>query len=110
MIVTKSVEIGGKLLTIETGRFARQADGAVMARYGDTMILVTAVAAEKAVEGQDFFPLQVEYREKHPRQVNSRGDSSNAKENHPKRKFSVQDKSTDRLDRSSRMNLKMKLK
>lgn len=64
MIVTKSVEIGGKLLTLETGRFARQADGAVMARYGDSMILVTAVAAEKAVEGQDFFPLQVEYREK----------------------------------------------
>jgi len=64
MIVTKSVEIGGKLLTLETGRFARQANGAVMARYGDTMILVTAVAAETAVEGQNFFPLQVEYREK----------------------------------------------
>jgi len=64
MVVTKSVEIGGKLFTIETGRFAKQAGGAVMVTYGETMVLVTAVASEQAKEEQDFFPLQVEYREK----------------------------------------------
>ncbi|MDP3682651.1 MAG: polyribonucleotide nucleotidyltransferase, partial [Ignavibacteria bacterium] len=64
MVVTKSVEIGGKLFTIETGRFAKQANGAVMVTYGETMVLVTAVASELAKEDQDFFPLQVEYREK----------------------------------------------
>jgi polyribonucleotide nucleotidyltransferase len=64
MKVTKEVEIGGRILSIETGRFAKQADGAVMVRYGDTMVLATVVAKREAVEGQDFFPLQVEYREK----------------------------------------------
>lgn len=64
MVVTKSIEIGGKILSIETGRYAKQANGSVMVRYGDTMVLVTAVAAETPAEGQDFFPLQVEYREK----------------------------------------------
>src|ERR1035438_4281072 len=64
MIVTKETEIGGKILSLETGRFAKQANGAVMVRYGDTMVLVTAVAAEEAKEDQDFFPLQVEYRER----------------------------------------------
>lgn len=64
MVITKEVEIGGKILSIETGRYAKQANGAVMVRYGDTMVLVTAVAAEEAKADQDFFPLQVEYREK----------------------------------------------
>jgi len=64
MVVKKSVEIGGRLFTIETGRFAKQANGAVMVSYGETMVLVTAVASEQAKEDQDFFPLQVEYREK----------------------------------------------
>lgn len=64
MIVKKEVEIGGKTFSIETGRYAKQAGGAVMVRYGDTMVLVTAVAAAEAKEDQDFFPLQVEYREK----------------------------------------------
>jgi polyribonucleotide nucleotidyltransferase len=64
MIVKKEVEIGGKTFSIETGRYARQAGGAVMVRYGDTMVLVSAVAAAEAKEDQDFFPLQVEYREK----------------------------------------------
>jgi len=64
MIIKKEVEIGGKVFSIETGRFAKQANGAVMVRYADTMVLVTAVAAEEAKEEQDFFPLQVEYREK----------------------------------------------
>jgi len=64
MLVQKEVEIGGKKLTIETGRYAKQANGSVMVRYGDTMVLVTAVAAKEAKEDQGFFPLQVEYREK----------------------------------------------
>ncbi|MEX2190849.1 MAG: polyribonucleotide nucleotidyltransferase [Bacteroidota bacterium] len=64
MMTTKQIEIGGKSFTLETGRLARQAHGAVMARYGDTMVLATVVSAYKAKEGQDFFPLQVEYREK----------------------------------------------
>jgi len=64
MFVSKSVEIGNTTLTIETGKLARQADGAVTVRYGDTMVLVTAVASEHARENIDFFPLTVEYREK----------------------------------------------
>jgi polyribonucleotide nucleotidyltransferase len=64
MIVKKEVEIGGKIFSIETGRYARQANGAVMVRYGDTMVLVSAVASPEAKEDQSFFPLQVEYREK----------------------------------------------
>lgn len=48
MIIKKEVEIGGKIFSIETGRYAKQANGAVMVRYADTMVLVTAVAAEEA--------------------------------------------------------------
>jgi polyribonucleotide nucleotidyltransferase len=58
------VEIGGRKLTLETGRVAKQADGSVLVRYGDTVILATVVAARSATEGQDFFPLSVDYRER----------------------------------------------
>src|SRR5689334_6949959 len=64
MLITKSIEFGGRTMSIETGRFAKQADGAVMVRFGDTMVLATVVAAKEADEGKDYFPLQVEYREK----------------------------------------------
>jgi polyribonucleotide nucleotidyltransferase len=64
MFIHKEVEIGGKKLIIETGRYAKQANGSVMVRLGDTMVLVTVVAATEAKEDQGFFPLQVEYREK----------------------------------------------
>src|SRR5512140_1973944 len=64
MKVTKEVEIGGKAFSIETGRFAKQADGAVMARFGDTMVLATVVATKELNDKFDYFPLQVEYREK----------------------------------------------
>ena len=64
MIISKETKIGNHTLTIETGRVARQADGAVTVRYGDTMVLVTAVAAEEVRDDLDFFPLSVEYREK----------------------------------------------
>ena len=62
--VFKEIEIGGRKLSIETGRFAKQASGAVMVRYADTLLLATVVAAEKMIEGTDFIPLSVEYREK----------------------------------------------
>lgn len=56
--------VGDKQITIETGRLAKQADGAVTVQLGETVIVVAAVAATKAKEGQDFFPLTVDYREK----------------------------------------------
>src|SRR5262245_42836951 len=56
--------IGGQQLTIETGKLAKQADGAVTVQLGETIVMVAAVAATKAKEGQDFFPLTVDYREK----------------------------------------------
>jgi len=56
--------IGGKEIHIETGKLAKQADGAVMVQLGETIIIVAAVAATKAKPGQDFFPLTVDYREK----------------------------------------------
>jgi polyribonucleotide nucleotidyltransferase len=64
MLVSKEVVIGGKTLSIETGRYAKQANGAVMVRLGDTQVLVTACASEEAKPDLDYFPLQVEYREK----------------------------------------------
>ncbi|MBI4432458.1 MAG: polyribonucleotide nucleotidyltransferase [Candidatus Omnitrophica bacterium] len=58
------VNIGGRPLSFETGRMAKQADGAVVVRYGDTMVLVTVCGAAKPKEGTDFFPLTVDYQEK----------------------------------------------
>src|ERR671939_625973 len=59
----EAIKLGERELTIETGRVAKQADGSVVVRYGDTMVLVAAVAANSPREGIDFFPLTVEYRE-----------------------------------------------
>src|SRR2546423_7993145 len=59
----ESIKLGDHELTGETGRIAKQADGSVVIRYGDTMLLVAAVSASTAREGIDFFPLTVEYRE-----------------------------------------------
>jgi len=58
------VEFGGRTVSISTGKMAKQASGAVVVRSGDTMVLVTAVAQKEAKEGQDFFPLTVNYTEK----------------------------------------------
>ena len=63
-IHTQKIQLGAGTLEIETGKFAKLADGAVTVRLGDTIILVTAVSATKVKEGQDFFPLSVEYKEK----------------------------------------------
>ena len=60
----KEIDWGGRKLVLETGKIARQADGAVLVRYGDTMVLCTAVGARTTRPGQDFFPLTVNYQEK----------------------------------------------
>ena len=64
-IKRKTIEWGGRTLTLEAGRMARQADGSVLATYGETMVLATAVFAKSAKPGQDFFPLTVNYQEKY---------------------------------------------
>ena len=61
---TFDMQLGGRTLTIETGKLAKQANGAVLVRYGDTVVLVTATASEAPREGVDFFPLTVDYEEK----------------------------------------------
>lgn len=63
-IHTQKIQLGAGSLEIETGKFAKLADGAVTVRLGDTIVLVTAVSATKVKDGQDFFPLSVEYKEK----------------------------------------------
>ncbi|MDB3907447.1 polyribonucleotide nucleotidyltransferase [Crocinitomicaceae bacterium] len=62
--IKKTITTGGKEISIETGRLAKQADGAVVLRMGDTMILATVVANKEAREGVDFLPLTVDYKEK----------------------------------------------
>ena len=59
--VTKTFQYGEHAVTIETGEIARQASGAVLVSMGGTVVLVAATAAQKAREGQDFFPLTVDY-------------------------------------------------
>ncbi len=64
-IHTKTIEMpDGKVITIETGKLARQADGSVVVRSGNTMLLATVVAAQEHKEGTDFLPLSVDYQEK----------------------------------------------
>ena len=58
------IEWGGRPLILETGKIARQADGAVLATYGETVVLATVVSAKEPKPGQDFFPLTVNYQEK----------------------------------------------
>jgi len=62
--ITKTFQYGKHQVTLETGEIARQAGGAVIVKFDDTVLLVTAVAAKSAREGQDFFPLTVDYQEK----------------------------------------------
>ncbi len=65
MNVVKEIELNGKTFSLEAGKYARQANGAVMVSYGDTKVLAIAVANEELIAGQDFLPLSVEYREKY---------------------------------------------
>src|SRR5215471_1989615 len=64
-IVREEMEWGGRKLTLETGKVARQADGAVIATYGETVVLATVVGASAPREGVDFFPLTVNYQERY---------------------------------------------
>jgi len=64
MIHRKELEVDGQRIIIETGKLAKQANGAAWVQMGDTVVLVTCVASQQPREGIDFFPLQVEYREK----------------------------------------------
>src|SRR5436305_7476703 len=61
----ESFEWGGRTFTLETAKIARQADGAVLATYGETIVLATVVGAAQPKEGQDFFPLTVNYQERY---------------------------------------------
>lgn len=64
-VTTKTIELAdGRSITIETGKLAKQADGSVVVRMGDTMVLATVVSAKEAREDVDFMPLSVDYREK----------------------------------------------
>ena len=58
------IEVKGKTLNLETGRFAKQADGSIVATFGDTVVLATAVAKKEVRENIDFFPLTIDYQEK----------------------------------------------
>ena len=65
-VITKSVQLpDGRTITIETGKVAKQADGAAVLRMGNTVLLATVCAAKDAVPGTDFMPLQVDYREQY---------------------------------------------
>jgi polyribonucleotide nucleotidyltransferase len=61
----EELEVNGKKLTLETGKIARQADGAIIATCGETVVIATVVGAKKLKDGQDFFPLSVNYQEKY---------------------------------------------
>ena len=63
-ITKKSIQYGAHTLTIETGEISRQADAAVLVSYGDTVVLVAVTSKSEVKEGQDFFPLTVDYMEK----------------------------------------------
>ncbi|MBS1788563.1 MAG: polyribonucleotide nucleotidyltransferase [Acidobacteria bacterium] len=63
MFLKQGINLGGREFSIETGRIAKQADGAVLVQQGETVVLITAVSARKPREGADFFPLTVDYRE-----------------------------------------------
>jgi polyribonucleotide nucleotidyltransferase len=63
-MVNIAIDVRGKKLTLETGKIARQANGAVVAQYGDTIVLATAVSDKTPREGLDFFPLTIDYQEK----------------------------------------------
>ena len=62
--IKQSIVTGGKEISVETGKLAKQADGAVVVRMGDTMLLATVVSSQDAKEGVDFLPLTVDYRER----------------------------------------------
>ena len=83
---TVSAQWGGKTLTLETGRVARQANGAVLATLGETVVLCAVTAARTVKEGQDFFPLTVHYQRSSPQAAASPVASSSVSAARPKRR------------------------
>ena len=81
------MELAGRTLRVDVGRVAKQANGAVLMHYGDTVVLSTATASDKPREGIDFFPLSVEYNEKLYAVGRSREDLTREKERHQKMLF-----------------------
>jgi len=124
------IEVRGRKLTLETGKLAKQADGAVVAQYGDTVVLATAVSDKVPKEGLDFFPLTVDYLEKaysksrkkdwifsrspltirkrHTPQAKSPAGFSKEKEDRPRKKSSPRVLSTGRSGRSFQRDFIMK--
>ena len=68
-VVKKEIEVSGKKISLETGKIARQADGAIMAQCGETVVLATVVGAKKVNPDMDYFPLSVNYQENTMQQV-----------------------------------------
>ena len=65
-VITKKIELSdGRVIEIETGKLAKQADGSVVVKMGGTMLLATVTCAKDVKEGTDFMPLQVDYKEKY---------------------------------------------
>ena len=81
------MELAGRTLRVDVGRVAKQANGAVLMHYGDTVVLSTATASDKPREGIDFFPLSVEYNEKLYAVGKIREDLTREKERHQKMLF-----------------------
>ena len=84
--VKKSMQWGEETLTLETGKVARQADGSVIATYGETSVMANVTFARKQKPGQDFFPLTVHYNENITLRVKSRVVSSSVRPAPPKKK------------------------
>jgi len=64
MLITREIEVGGRTLKVLLGRTTRQADGAVWVQYGETVLHLAVVSEREPLEGKDFLPLTVDYREK----------------------------------------------
>ena len=82
----EEIEVNGKKLTLETGKVARQADGAIIATLGETVVIATAVGAKKVAEGQDYFPLSVNYQENIMQQVKYQEDILKERQDQPRQK------------------------
>lgn len=91
MAVTRSIDIGGKKITIETGRLAKQANGAVLISLEDNFVLCTATAADQPNPGQDFFPLLLITGRRQHQSERSQAGFSKERAVLPKRRYYQQD-------------------
>lgn len=100
-------ELAGRKLSIESGKIARQANGSVVVRYGETTVMVNVTASKEAQDGVDFFPLSVNYEEKLYAVGRIPEASIEEKENLQIRLYWFQELLTDRLDLYFHMTLEM---